>query len=515
MDVISATASLVALVQAGGMLLQVGKAFHETFISKDNDDRAEDAAARIASITEFMQKIELFQAVKLKMSPSVSSIGAPSAVPGSAIASSPASGAANVSNAPVQQDLDPLLKQCKAQLLRLHKKVQKMIVPGQASKMMRFWGAIRLKMKESEFAQIEATITTMLQQLSIFISLAQVRLSQQSYVAAQERLDEFKQGHVAMETQIRDASQRSLEDHASLSVELQKIMENQQMNAVTQAAAFEQSKEIILSSFAKLSISPRLDRSTSGLSGTTVASEFEQVEEEDLFAPIAPALIMHPGLGFREDRLIEPRLAKSLLDRVDDWLSPTSHHGSILCVQTTGDEDCIHDLCNRIVQEIAGSGARLLCYNGLPRKGPPPATGWYTMAHVIWWLAGQLLIPIPHKDGHMPSHGYVPNIEAVVERLEKHNGSTTYIVLYLLTRSCPTKPDRTLYKLLLERLHDASKADDVRILLFSDEPLDASSRTFALNTIVAHSQKGEQVMLTEWEPEALIDDDEDDDNDED
>lgn len=159
MDGVSAVASVIALVQAGGMLLQVGKAFHETFISKDNDHRAEDAALRVASIGEFIQKIELFQAVKLITAPSTQ----------------PALGASTT----LQPGLDHTLEQCREQLRRLQEKTQKMLVPKDASKLKRFVTAVRLKLNEAEFAQIEAANTLMLQQLTLFMALAQFQLSQQ------------------------------------------------------------------------------------------------------------------------------------------------------------------------------------------------------------------------------------------------------------------------------------------------------------------------------------------------
>lgn len=161
MDGISAAASVIAIVQAGGLLWQVGKAFHETFITKDNDLRGDDAALRVASIGEFIQKIELFQAVKLISSPNVSGLATPS-----------------TSAPPNRQGLDSTLDQCKDQLQRLQVKAQKMVVPKDASKMKRFTKAIRLKLNDPEFAQIESTVSVMLQQLGLLISMANFKLSQ-------------------------------------------------------------------------------------------------------------------------------------------------------------------------------------------------------------------------------------------------------------------------------------------------------------------------------------------------
>jgi hypothetical protein len=176
MDGVSAAASAIAIVQAAGMLMQVGKAFHETFISKDYDHRAEDAALRVASINEFIQKIELFQAVKLISSGqgvnkgSTSTAGSLSTVAGTSQSSNP--------NSLASPGLDTTLVKCEEQLQRLQAKVKKMVVPKGASKFKRFTGAVRLKLNEPEFAQIESTITIMLQQLTLLISLAQFQLSQ-------------------------------------------------------------------------------------------------------------------------------------------------------------------------------------------------------------------------------------------------------------------------------------------------------------------------------------------------
>lgn len=290
-----------------------------------------------------------------------------------------------------------------------------------------------------------------------------------------------------------------MDQQATLLADLQRNMDDHQMRLDAQVAAFEQSHQIILSSFEKLTISPRLDRSTSGLSGTTAATDTEPTDDEDLLTPIAPALMRHPGFGFREDRLSEPKVARAVLDRVEEWLTPKTQDLPLLCIQTANDADAIHDLCNRMVQDIAGSGERVLCYNGLPRNGPPPAPGWYTMTHAIWWLAGQLLIPVPHKDGHMPSHGYVPNIELMIERLQKQTGMT-YIVLYLLTRSCPAELDRRLYELLVERLVEASRTSSIRLVVFSDEANDAAVARLPNGTVVTVLRPGDEVVaLDDWD----------------
>ncbi|KAK9423774.1 hypothetical protein SUNI508_03790 [Seiridium unicorne] len=504
MDGVSAAASAIAIVQAAGMLLQVGKAFHETFISKDYDHRAEDAALRVASINEFIQKIELFQAVKVIASPPPTVTSTPTSSTATTIALTPISTPGTSVGSSATLGLDGILVECKEQLRRLQGKVHKMVVPKGASKLKRFVGAVRMKMNEPEFAQIESTITVMLQQLTLFISLAQIQFSQESRIASQERHAELLYKHQGLEMRIQDISQQGTDQQATLLADLQRTMEDHHMKFDTQVSAFEQSKDLIMSSLEKLSISPRLDRSESGLSGTTAATDSEPVDDEELIAPIAPGLIIVcPQYNFRENRLREPKVAGTLIDRVDDWLGPSCRHGSILSIQLAHDQDNVHDLCNRIVQELVISGESLLCYNGLPGDGPPPAPGWHTMAHAIWWLSGQLRIPIPHQDGHMPSHGYVPNIEAIVERLEKQVDTTTFVVLFLLTRSCPTQSDRKLYELLVGRLIQLSKASKVRLLVFSDQPGDPALRTLPPNATATCSQDDEQVILDEWEPVIL------------
>lgn len=174
MDGVSAAASVIALVQAGGMLLKVGKAFHETFISKDNDHRADDASLRVASTEEFIQKIELFQAIKLISSPTITSSAPTSGQHATAISATPGTGP----NSPPQPGIDHVLKNCKEQLSRLQVKVRKMIVPRDAKKFKRLVGAVRLKLNEPEFAQIDATIMLLLQQLTFFMTMAQFQLSQ-------------------------------------------------------------------------------------------------------------------------------------------------------------------------------------------------------------------------------------------------------------------------------------------------------------------------------------------------
>lgn len=281
-----------------------------------------------------------------------------------------------------------------------------------------------------------------------------------------------------------------------------------------QVDVFEQGHRMILSSLEKLSISPRLDRSASSLSGTTVTSETEPIDGEDLIAPIAPGLIKYPGIPFGGDRSSNPKVPKRVLDRVDEWFVTTDHDLSCLHIHMHDHDDAMHDLCNRILQDIVNSGRWPICYNGLPRDGPPPAPGWYTMTHAIWWLSGQLYIPVPHKDGHMPSRGYDPNVELIIERLEKQVKTTPFIVLYLLERSCPTDSDLRLYELLINRLIEISHTSRIKLLIFS-----GVSNGVALGHLPGSvrvdnpEQNGEIIALAEWDCK-IADNDDDDDKDE-
>jgi hypothetical protein len=146
MDGVSTAASIIAIVQAAGMLIKVGKAFHETFISNESPRRVED---RVASIEEFLAQIELFKAVKVGY-PAESESG---------------------------RNLDEVLQQCRDQLWRLQDKLAKMGVPRNSSKFKKFVGAIKQRLNESEFAQIDDAIKMLLHRLTLFISYAQFQLT--------------------------------------------------------------------------------------------------------------------------------------------------------------------------------------------------------------------------------------------------------------------------------------------------------------------------------------------------
>jgi hypothetical protein len=328
--------------------------------------------------------------------------------------------------------------------------------------------------------------------------------------ANRARHDQILQKHRELELRFLKTSQLELDQQTSMLELLGKLMDGQ-MTLETQISAFEQSNQILVGSFEKLSIAPRLDRT---FSGTTAADDDSTMGDDDLITPICFGLMKHPGYGFREDRLTDPMIAKSALDRVEEWLGPEGQSKPVLCILTTPDNDAVHDFCNRIVQEIASSESKLLCYNGLPRAGPPPAPGWYTITHTLWWLAGQLLIPVPHVDGHMPLHGYVPNIEAVCERLEKQGEKTVFIVLYLLTRSSPNNVDRRLYEWLIIRLNEVSKTNKIRLLLFSDSPDDSALANLPQDAIYTYQgNRNDEVSFSEWEPEIGTDEEQNEDDD--
>jgi hypothetical protein len=267
-----------------------------------------------------------------------------------------------------------------------------------------------------------------------------------------------------------------------------------------QMSAFQQSHQMILDSFEKLSISPRLDRSETNFSATTTITGTESIEADSVNMTIDYTLMRHhPGLGLRADRSSQPTVARSLLDEVEGWLDPGDPSRPLLYIKASKDDDGVHDLCNRIALEIAITGEMLLCYNGLPRDGAPPAPGWYTMTHLIWWLAAQLLIPVPHEDGHMPLDGYVAEIEPITQQLEKQTDRTAYILLYLPTESCHNEADRNLYYLLINQLVGLSRAGRTRLLLFSDGTDDAVLTHFLPNMVVINHQGHAEVALAEWE----------------
>jgi hypothetical protein len=133
------------------------------------------------------------------------------------------------------------------------------------------------------------------------------------------------------------------------------------------------------------------------------------------------------------------------------------------------------------------------------------------MRHVIWWLSGQLLIPVPHLDGHMPSGGYTPDVEAIGECLEKRTGNPVYIVLYLLNRSCSTQEDESLYEKLVVKLRDLTTSTDIRLLIFTDDVQDKVAKTLPADVIFSYSpDEPDGMSLTEWEVHWSDDDSSDD-----
>lgn len=172
MDGLSAVASIIALVQAGGMVLQVGKVFHDTFVSKDFDDKSEAQAARVANIDEFIRAIEFFKHEKGKNLTSTCSTTAQATVADgntSVPQATSGSGAA----------LDALLDSCRGHLEQLQKKIRKMAAPANASKLKRFIRNIKQAMDSAEVSQIDVAITSLMQELNLFISLQVARLTQQ------------------------------------------------------------------------------------------------------------------------------------------------------------------------------------------------------------------------------------------------------------------------------------------------------------------------------------------------
>lgn len=255
----------------------------------------------------------------------------------------------------------------------------------------------------------------------------------------------------------------------------------------------------ILKGLEKLSLEPRLDRTSSALSGTTEGSEAETIVVDENIVPIAPGLINHPGFQFRDDRLEKADVSKALLNAIERWLDPNNPDTARVYIRTSRADDSTHDLCNRVVYELAMANSQLLCYNGLPREGPPPADGWYTMAHLVWWLSAQMRIPMPHVDGHMPGD-YSPDVASLITKLEKtQDNDPVYVVLYLPTESCHDESDRRLYHSLIDGLCKIPSRTPVRILLFSDDADGEVRGYFGTNIVDVNNMTHEDfVPLNDW-----------------
>jgi hypothetical protein len=289
---------------------------------------------------------------------------------------------------------------------------------------------------------------------------------------------------------------------------LSKIQDNMGQNGMQireQTEIFQKSYDM-LKMLEGMIVSPPLGRAGTGLSGTTEASTEasldETMEVDGVSDPIAPGLIHHPGFNFRDDRLERVEISRRILDWIERWMDPNNLGASRVYVRTSARDDRAHDLCNRIVYEMANS--QLLCYNGLPREGPPPAEGWYTMPHLVWWLSAQLRMPMPHIDGHMPASGYSPDVASLAEKLEKtQENDPVYVVLYLPTKSCHCDSDFKLYNSLVAGLCGIPSGQ-VRVLLFSDGTDDAIMGSFGSNTIVIDNltQQQNRVLLADWSPES-------------
>ncbi|ETS75869.1 hypothetical protein PFICI_12813 [Pestalotiopsis fici W106-1] len=492
MDGVSAAASAIAIVQAAGMLHVVGKSFWDTFISKDNEDRGGDATARVASIDEFIQKIKLLQFATAATPPAPPEGGG---------------GPAVLANAVTVSGLGGTLTQCEAQLASLRKKVAKMTLPAGVNKWKRFVATVRIKLNETEFPHLESTIGTLLTQLELIISLAHYELherSQKAQAEAAQILQRLEQRQQEDRIQVFD------QHTASLAV-IQNTLEQSGVQLGKQEQIFQESHDIIIKALEKLTISPRLDRTASELSGTTagtVAVETMEVDDDDdddndAVVPVAPGLILHPGFNFRDDRLEgAAEIAKPTLDLIGRWLDPSSVDVSRVYIHASKDDDATHDLCNRVVYELAmANSSRLLCYNGLPREGSPPADGWYTMTHLIWWLSAQMLIAMPHLDGHMPASGYDPDVPSLVEKLQKvPDDGPAYVVLYLPGESCHGDSDRKLYYSLVASMCGISSTR-VRLLLFSDGKDCEVMNLFGTNKLVIDNvTRQDKMSLDDWMP---------------
>lgn len=252
----------------------------------------------------------------------------------------------------------------------------------------------------------------------------------------------------------------------------------------------------------KLTITPHLDRTASGLSGATTAVTGVTGEpmdvEDSLPSTAAVDIVHHPGWDIRECRSEDTLISKPILDCIKRWMNPNDQDASRVCIRASGNDDRAHDLCNRVAEELTVAEGSLLYYNGLPKDGSPPAEGWYTMAHLVWWLTAQMRIPVPHTDGHMPSSGYQPDIDLLVDQLQKKN-DLVYVILYLPTESCQSDSD---YKHTLINRLCAIQSSQTRLLLFSDGKDDLALKSFGRNMFVIDDlTRQEQMLLAEWQPQ--------------
>lgn len=100
----------------------------------------------------------------------------------------------------------------------------------------------------------------------------------------------------------------------------------------------------------------------------------------------------------------------------------------------------------------------------------------------------------------MPSSGYQPDINLLVDQLEKE-GDLVYIILYLPTESCQSDSDHKLYHSLIDRLC-AIQSSQTRLLLFSNGKGDLALGNFGSNRFVIDDlTHQEQVLLAEWQPQ--------------
>lgn len=283
---------------------------------------------------------------------------------------------------------------------------------------------------------------------------------------------------------LQEAEQRG-QAHAAALVEMKGTMEN---TLQQQTVALE-----------RLAITPRLDRTASDLSGATTAVTGEPMEEDSPPPAASLELKFHPGYDIR-CRSEKKEIPKPILDCIERWMNPNDRGASRVSIRASRADDRAHDLCSRVAEELTVAQGSLLYYNGLPKDGSPPAEGWYTMAHLVWWLTAQMRIPVPHTDGHMPSSGYQPDIDLLVGQLGKED-DLVYIILYLPTESCRSDSDHKLYHSLIDRLC-AIQSSQTRLLLFSNGKGDLALGNFGSNRFVIDDlTHQEQVLLAEWQPQ--------------
>ncbi|KAK6220886.1 hypothetical protein LQW54_001806 [Pestalotiopsis sp. IQ-011] len=487
MDGVSAAASAIAIVQAAGMLGTVAKSFYDIFISKDKDTRGNDAAERVKSVERFIEKIKVLQLAvgtsPQQPAPANNATVAPGSVPrqpGSGAVTAAATAAptqSTISSAVIDSGLGDTLDQCEKQLGRLQEKIRKMVISKGANQWKQLWKTILLKMKETELTQLEVIIATLQGQLNALVMLAQFELTKNNVAHSHKAQDEA--GRLLREIELRSQA------HAATLVEMRGTMESTGIQIQQQTVALQ-----------RLTITPHLDRTASGLSGATTAVTGEPMEVDDS-PPSAAALdiVHHPGWDIRECRSEDTAISRPILDCIKRWMNPKDQDASRVCIRASGN-DRAHDLCNRVAEELTVAEGSLLYYNGLPKDGSPPAEEWYTMAHLVWWLTAQMRIPVPHTDGHMPSSGYQPDIDLLVDQLQKKN-DLVYIVLYLPTESCQSDSD---YKHSLINRLCAIKSSQARILLFADGKDNLALGNFGPNIFVIDDLiHHEQVLLAEWQ----------------